>query len=195
MGVAISKVRSAFCTCSIAVCDTDYYSSVDQFYGNCWKLALVVSFTAVGLEPHPSITFKGLAVDCSLVPRNIPGNTRKSRKPSTTFKISHRGRTVTINERGCIQPMNPDYGIYKDRIWWGPNPAGTRIKYVTNIYIPIPFWIFSTAETRTFEFQARAWVSIAQEFPIELSRTAEVNFTNFVRMDKGEDSKKCSLLS
>jgi len=157
-------------------------------------LALVVSYTAGDLEPHPSITFKGLAVDCSLVSRNIPGNARNLRKPSTTFEISHRGETVTVNERGYIQPMNPDEGIYKDRLWRGPNPVGTRMEYVTNIYIPIPFWIFSTAETRTFEVQARAWVSIAQQFPVKLSSTAKVNFTNFVQLNKGEDSKRCSLL-
>ena len=157
-------------------------------------MALVVSYTAVDLEPHPSITFKGLAVDCSLVPRNIPGNARRLRKPSTTFKISHRGELVTVNEQGYIQPMDPDKGIYKDHVWCGPNPAGTRMEYVTNIYIPIPFWIFSTAETRIFEVQASAWVSIAQQFPVKVSRTAKVNFTNFVQMNKGEDSKKCSLL-
>ena len=156
----------------------------------------MISYVALDLELQPSFTFKGLAVDCVLAvpPRNIPATARKLRD-STSFSASHRGRIITVDGRGYTQPMDPIGGIYRDRSWHGPasHQAGNRLEYFTNIYIPIPFWIFSSAETRTFEIRVRAWVSVAKQFPVELRRTERVNFTNFVRVNKGDDSKKCSL--
>lgn len=69
-------------------------------------------------------------------------------------------------------------GIHLDQDWCGPNLTMTtnnqgmsekKIKYYSNVYIPIPRSLFADTDTRAFDIDVRAWVSVANKTPKQLS--------------------------
>jgi hypothetical protein len=203
MGVASWRVRYHFRTNAAIIFDTNHCSSVRDFLGNGWKLELVVSYTPFDPDFEPSISVKRLEVDCTLanIPRNIPATATKFRQASKTFRVSHNGGTVKLDNSGNIEEMDPTRGIYKDCDWEGPtlsetfNQGARRMEYSTNIYIPIPVWLFAVSETRVFDIEVIAWVSVAHGFPATLRTLEQLSFSNFLRINEGDDSKRCALLS
>lgn len=162
----------------------------------------MVSYTSVDPDFEPSVSVDHLEVDCTLadIPRNVPTTAKRFRKPGTTFRVSHNGGTTKSDKLGNIEGMmDPTRGIYRDHDWQGPTLAKTmnrgvrRMEYFTNIYIPIPVWLFAVCETRTFDIEVRAWVSLAHAFPVTLRRLEQLNFSNFIQVNR-DGSTGCALL-
>jgi hypothetical protein len=188
---------------SAVIYDTKLNSSATGFLGNGYKLKLVISYTSDDLGFEPSISVRTLMVHCnlSLVPRNAPATSKKFRTPSRSYRVSYHGETARLDSRGNVEAMDPTRGIYKDPNWSGPTPSVTnnqaakRMEYFMNIYIPIPVWIFATAETRAFDIEVKAWVSVASAFPVPLRTCEQVTFSHFVQINGRDDSKGCVLRS
>jgi hypothetical protein len=132
------------------------------------------------------------------IPRYVPTTTRKFRVEKETYRTSHNGATTVLDKEGTVEAMNPTRGIYRDEKWWGPfktsRGSEKRIEYRTNIYIPIPIRIFSVAETRAFDIEVRAWVSVGSSFPVILRTVEQIMFSSFVKIER-DGSMRCTLLS
>jgi hypothetical protein len=160
----------------------------------------VVSYSLGDLDIPPSVTVKGFTVDCTMavIPRDIPASARKFRQSPETFRVSYSGAVAKLDASGNIGVMNPASGIYRDRFWYGPlyktmNHTRT-VEYTSNIYVPIPMFLFSKSETRVFVFDVDLWVSVAHQIPVKLSKSKKMELTNFVWFDAG-NRKQCSLLA
>jgi len=163
------------CACSVTSFDRTHCRPEKDFLGNGWKLELVVSYKPADLDFKPSVKVKSLQVDCTLapIPRYVPTTTRKFRVEKETYRTSHNGATTVLDKEGTVEAMNPTRGI--------------------NIYIPIPIRIFSVAETRAFDIEVRAWVSVGSSFPVILRTVEQIMFSSFVKIER-DGSMRCTLL-
>jgi hypothetical protein len=177
--------------------------------GNGWKFQLVISYTAaraighMNLDFEPSVAVKNVAVDCSLAakPRLISGTTISGRRPPESYGVTYRGFATTFTSQGNLEPMQVKHGIHMDRDWRGPtlikvNKIGKferRVEYRTNFYIPIPSLLFSAADTRAFDIDARVWVSVANRPAVQLKRSERITLSQFSQVSGYDDSVVCVL--
>lgn len=182
--------------------------SIYESWKCSWKLQLVISYTStsaagrVDLDFEPSIGINNVTVNCSLAakPRLISGTTISARRPSESYEVTYRGFSTTCAS-GILEPMPVDCGIRMECNWHGPNLAsvsniGTserRVEYRANIYIPIPFFLFSAANTRAFDIDARAWVSVANRPAVQLKRMERITLSQFGQVSAYDDSVVCIL--
>ena len=185
-----------------------HFSIYESWKGSGWKLQLVISYTSIGaagrvdLDFEPSIAINNVTVNCSLAakPRPISGTTINARRPSESYEVTYRGFSTTYT-RGILEPMQVDCGIHMECNWHGPNLASTsnigksegRVEYRANIYIPIPSLLFSAADTRAFDINAGAWVSVANQSAVQLRRTERFTFSQFGQVSGYDDSVGCIL--
>jgi hypothetical protein len=189
-----------FRMCSAMICDTDRNSCTKDFIRNVWRLKITVSYTPVDLDFQPSVNIKNLCVNCTLatIPRNVPARAKQHRTPPT-YWVSYNCATLRVDANGNIEPLDPTCGIYKDQNWIRPKPSETsnlpgRLEYCTHVYIPIPICIFESTETRAFNIEVIAWVSIASGVPVIMRTLEHMNFSNFVRINVKDGSTSCALL-
>lgn len=157
-----------------------------------------MSYTSPDLDLERLIRIMNVKVDCALaaMPRDIPATARKFRTPPRSYTVSYNGAMAALDNDGNLKMMDPTRGIYIDRDWSGPKRlAHKRRECSANVYIPIPAWIFSVAETRTFNIEVRVWVSVANQFPLILRSTNQINLTNFVAINARDGSERCVLLA
>lgn len=153
---------------------------------------------------EPTIVVKNVIIECSLAakPRLVPGTAIHARRPSESFGVSYRGFSTSYNSRGQLEPMQANHGIYMDRDWQGPTLAtvcrrgefGQRMEYRANIYVPIPSLLFSAADTRAFDIDARAWVSVANRSAVQLERSERITLSQFGQVSVHGDIMKCALM-
>lgn len=197
----------SFCICALKINIKVVFvfkSCARDFLGNGWKAKLIISYAYdqstndINLDFEPSVIVKAIHIDCSLVtvPRNVPPSARKFRKVAPTYKVSHLGAKSSY-ENGKLTYMDHYNGIYIDHEWRGPtsNIKESRMEYSTNVYIPIPLSLFANCDTRSFDIEARAWVSVANRHPVELRTLRRTHFSNFVRICTVDGSMGCSLVN
>jgi hypothetical protein len=82
--------------------------------------------------------------------------------------------------------MKVEHGIHVDRRWYGPdlitkaNNQGIyekKVEYYADVYIPIPSSLFANTDTRAFDIDVRAWVSVDNKAAVQLSISERINFS------------------
>ena len=185
-------------------------SMYEGWNGTGWKLGLVISYISTSTSNHidpdfePSITVKNLTVECSLAakPRPISGTTISARRPSESYRVMYHGCSTTFDSRGQLKPLQVDRGIHVDRHWRGPalalaNKTGKsemRVEYRADIYIPIPSFLFSAADTRAFDVEVRAWVSVGNRSAVQLEQSERLTLSQFGQVSGHNDSVGCALI-
>jgi hypothetical protein len=99
--------------------------------------------------------------------------------------------------------MQVDRGIHMDRDWRGPilatanktDESEMRVEYRANIYIPIPSLLFTAADTRAFDVDVRAWVSVTNRPAVQLKRSERITLSQFGQVSGHDDSIGCVLTS
>ena len=187
-----------------------HHSMYEGWNGLGWRLQLVISYISssqhsdhMDLDFEPSIAVRNAAVECSLAtrPRLISATTKGARRPSESYKVTYRGFSTCFDSQGRLQPMQFNRGIHMDRDWRGPTlvaankggECGRRVEYRSNLYIPIPSSVFSSADTRAFDIDARAWISVANRTAVQLRRKQRITLSQFGQVSGHDDSVTCIL--
>jgi hypothetical protein len=93
--------------------------------------------------------------------------------------------------------MKAENGIHLNHHWRGPklttitNKQGTsekRIEYYLDVYIPIPMSLFDRMDTRAFDIDAKAWVSVADRSPKQLTKLERLPFSLLSRIPGQDDA-------
>lgn len=70
----------------------------------------------------------------------------------------------------------------------------TRLGYWTFIYIPIPLYVFKGADTRAFDINVAATVTVANRPAVTLQKRECLTFSHFGQIHRNDDSMVCALM-
>jgi hypothetical protein len=98
--------------------------------------------------------------------------------------------------------MKIEHGIHVDRRWYGPdlitiaNNRGTyekKVEYYADAYIPIPSSLFANTDTRAFDVDVKAWVSVDNKAAVQLRASERINFGLLSRIPGRDDAVNSAL--
>lgn len=70
--------------------------------------------------------------------------------------------------------------------------ATSKRMYTNNLYVPIPLRMFEKTNTRVFDFEVKAFVSIADNPPVAVEVFKRLRFSHFIKI-KADNYSACTL--